>query len=156
MAAQGKSIDASNPTARLGRGKALALTYSPSGDRALHSIADELRRIGDALSRTANHVTALPAATPDLAAAAPAGDADAAEAPLAPEDEALFQALREWRAGEARKLGMPPYIVATDKALLGIVQRRPTRVEDLRDVPGFGPAKTAKYGPGVVEVVAAA
>lgn len=171
MAAPRKSIHASNPTApsAAGRGKVLQMTYSPSGDRALHAIADELRRIGDALSRTANHVTAVRPAKPEAPAPAasasgtPAPLADATQvgavqpaAPLSAQDEALFQALRQWRAEEARKLGMPPYIVATDKALRALVERRPQSVEELREVPGFGPVKAAKYGAGVVEVVAGA
>lgn len=147
MAAPSKSIDASNPTAPAGR-KALNLTYAPSNDRALRAIADELRRIGDALSRTANHVTAADAAdiVPDGRAETP---------PVAsPQEEALFQTLREWRAEEARKLGMPPYIVATDKVLRAVAAKRPTTVEGLREIPGFGPAKTAKYGAGLMEIVA--
>lgn len=154
MAAPSKSINASKTTDRApaaGRGKALSLTYAPSNDRALHAIADELRRIGDALSRTANHVSG---AQPPVAS----GETDAkpAAVALSPQDEALFQALREWRAEEARKQGMPPYIVATDKALRALAERRPQSVEELRGVPGFGPAKAAKYGANVVELVAGA
>ena len=156
MAAQRKSINASKPTAAApsgpaGRGKALSLTYSPSNDRALRAIADELRRIGDALSRTANHVSG---AQPSLEAGEPA--VQARPVALSPQDEALFQALREWRAEEARKQGMPPYIVATDKALRALAERRPQSVDELRGVPGFGPAKAAKYGANVVELVAGA
>ena len=127
----------------------VTMTYAPSNDRALRAIADELRRIGDALSRTANHVTAAEAT-------APAGDEQPAPAPVSPQEEALFQSLREWRANEARKLGMPPYIVATDKALRALAQRRPATVEELKGVPGFGPAKAAKYGSDVVSLVAGA
>lgn len=70
-------------------------------------------------------------------------------------DESLFQALRKWRAEEARKQGMPPYIVASDRVLLAVVEKKPTTLEALREVPGFGPAKTEKYGPALVDVVAA-
>jgi len=145
--AQPTTTAAAEPDEGAGKRRELALTYAPSSDRALRAIADELRRIGDALeARAAAH--AVPAE---------AGNADAgAEAPLSAQEEALFQSLRAWRAEEARKLGMPPYIVATDKVLRAVAQKRPTTVEDLREIPGFGPAKTAKYGPGVVEVVAAA
>lgn len=138
----------------------LNMTYSPSGDRALRAIADELRRIGDTLEgRVAESGTdhAAPAAAqavaaPVLESAAPLTVA----APVVAGEEALFQSLREWRAGEARKLGMPPYIVATDKTLRAVAQRRPAKVEDLQGIPGFGAAKTAKYGTGLVHVVATA
>ncbi len=121
-----------------------AVADAPTKGGALRAIADELRRIGDALSRTANHVAHAP-----QPAAPPA-------APASPQEEALFQSLREWRANEARKLGMPPYIVATDKALRALAQRRPATVEELKGVPGFGPAKAAKYGADVVHLVAGA
>lgn len=125
-------------------------TTAPSlpspGDRALLAIAGELRRIGDALARTANHLAAQEPAEPESDPATPA----------TPEEEQRFQSLREWRANEARRLGMPPYIVATDKALRALAQKRPASVEDLRGIPGFGPAKAAKYGAGVIEVLAAA
>jgi ATP-dependent DNA helicase RecQ len=140
MAAQSNQ-KASNPT--------VSMTYSPSSDRALRAIADELRRIGDALESKAAAAVAVEAVSGEA-------EADADAPALSPQEEALFQSLREWRAGEARKLGMPPYIVATDKVLRAVAQKRPASVEDLRQIPGFGPAKTAKYGAGVVEIVATA
>jgi len=127
----------------------VSMTYSPSGDRALRAIADELRRIGDALE--ARH--GVDADTTTEGASEPDSEAEPA---MSPQEESLFQSLREWRAAEARKLGMPPYIVATDKVLRAVAQKRPASVEDLRQIPGFGPAKTAKYGAGVVEIVTTA
>lgn len=114
---------------------------SGGSERALYAIASQLRRIADHLAEKPTDA---------------ASEGDDVAPTLAPADEALFQSLRKWRADEARKLGMPPYIVATDRVLRAVAETRPTNVEDLRKVPGFGPAKTEKYGPGVVEVVAAA
>lgn len=137
------------PSIQKARNPNVNMTYSPSSDRALRAIADELRRIGDALeSKVAASAVTVEAVSGD-------GEPSEPEAPArSPQEESLFQSLREWRAGEARKLGMPPYIVATDKVLRAVAQKRPASVEDLRQIPGFGPAKTAKYGAGVVELVA--
>lgn len=129
----------------------VSMTYSPSNDRALRAIVDELRRIGDALESRHAAAAAAPEAVEE-----PGTQATEAAPAMSPQEEALFQSLREWRAGEARKLGMPPYIVATDKVLRAVAQKRPSSVEDLRQIPGFGPAKTAKYGAGVVELIATA
>jgi ATP-dependent DNA helicase RecQ len=110
----------------------------PGSERALFGILAQLRRIADTLEHT------------------PAEAAEQNEPEANSAEEQLFQELRKWRAEEARKLGMPPYIVATDKVLRAVVASRPATEEDLRNVPGFGPAKAAKYGPGLLEVVAAA
>lgn len=133
------------------------MTYSPSSDRALRAIADELRRIADhvAAPHNATIVTQALPSEPGATSALPAATPEATPA-ANPQEEALFQSLREWRAGEARKLGMPPYIVATDKVLRAVAQRRPAKVEELQAIPGFGPAKAAKYGSGLVQIVATA
>jgi superfamily II DNA helicase RecQ len=107
--------------------------------RALYAISAQLRRIADHLEGE----------TPEGAVSEP-------ESTASPQDEQLFQSLRQWRADEARKLGMPPYIVATDRVLRAVAQTRPATVEDLRKVPGVGPAKAEKYGERMVQLVATA
>ena len=66
----------------------------------------------------------------------------------------VFEALRAHRLSLARAAGVPPYVVASDRALRGIAQLRPTRVEQLIEVPGIGPAKLERYGSGLLAVVA--
>lgn len=114
--------------------------------QALAAIAHELRRIADAMEHRLGATASQAAST--------AADAVATQPALPPAEEALFQSLREWRAGEARKLGMPSYIVATDKVLRAVANAKPASVDDLREIPGLGPAKTAKYGDGILAVVA--
>ncbi len=67
---------------------------------------------------------------------------------------ALFEKLREWRAGVAREQGVPAYIVFGDATLRGIALTRPTTLDELGTITGLGEKKLDTYGAAVLEVVA--
>jgi ATP-dependent DNA helicase RecQ len=67
----------------------------------------------------------------------------------------LFEALRRHRLELARKEQIPPYVVASDRALRDIAALRPRTPADLERAHGIGPAKAAKYGAGFLQIVAA-
>ena len=49
---------------------------------------------------------------------------------------------------------VPPYVVFADKVLMAIAARKkPTNEFDLLDIPGIGPAKAAKFGEAVLDLV---
>jgi len=82
-------------------------------------------------------------------------------APMAPGNEvldetarAIFEGLRAHRLKLAQAEGVPPYVVASDRALRDIALRQPITREELIDAHGIGPAKVRKYGEGLVAVVA--
>jgi ATP-dependent DNA helicase RecQ len=70
-----------------------------------------------------------------------------------PENEAVFQALREWRRGVAKEHGVPAYTVLHDSSLREIAQRLPDNVVTLGGVNGVGATKLARYGTAIIEVV---
>ena len=76
-----------------------------------------------------------------------------------PEDEldaaqgALFEALRAHRLEVARDEGVPPYVVASDRALRDIARLQPADFETLQLANGIGPNKAARYGDGLLAVV---
>ncbi|MBF6318952.1 DNA helicase RecQ [Nocardia cyriacigeorgica] len=74
---------------------------------------------------------------------------------LAPEDLALFEKLREWRAATAKEQGVPAYVVFHDATLRDIAARKPADLRGLGAVGGVGENKLAKYGEQVLEVLAA-
>nr|WP_307869892.1 DNA helicase RecQ [Nocardia goodfellowii] len=90
---------------------------------------------------------------PARAAKAKAGKAPAAD--LAAADVPLFERLRAWRAATAKEQGVPAYVVFHDATLREIAKRKPTSLSELGAVGGVGEAKLAKYGEGVLEVLAA-
>jgi ATP-dependent DNA helicase RecQ len=74
------------------------------------------------------------------------------ETSMAPEDELLFEALRTWRAAEARAQGVPPYVIFQDVVLREIVAARPATLDALGQLRGVGASKLARYGAQVLEV----
>ena len=96
------------------------------------------------------HGTGRKATTPRSSRPEKSGVSEALDAT----GQRLFEALRAHRLGLARAAGVPPYVVASDRALRGIAQLRPVRVEQLIEVPGIGPAKLERYGAGLLIVVA--
>jgi ATP-dependent DNA helicase RecQ len=81
--------------------------------------------------------------------------ARAAAAELPAELVPAFEALRAWRAEQAREQGVPAYVIFHDATLREIATVWPTSVEQLGGISGVGEKKLATYGEGVVEVLAA-
>jgi len=75
------------------------------------------------------------------------------EPPLSPADAPLFQALKAWRAREAKDQHVPPYVIFHDRTLAEIATARPGSRAALERINGVGEAKLAHYGQAVLEVV---
>lgn len=94
-----------------------------------------------------------PAATSGTRRPAAAGRAAAArreaaadfEASADPSTRALFEALRQWRAQEARRRSVPAYTVFTDATLRLIASSKPTTRPELGLIHGVGPTKLSEY-----------
>ncbi|MEV0318713.1 ATP-dependent DNA helicase UvrD2 [Streptomyces sp. NPDC050658] len=69
-------------------------------------------------------------------------------------DEGLYERLREWRAGQARQLGQPPYCVFTDKTLIAIAEAAPDDEGELARIPGVGVRKLNRFGSDVLALCA--
>jgi ATP-dependent DNA helicase RecQ len=67
----------------------------------------------------------------------------------------LFEALRHHRLQVARRQGVPPYVVASDRTLRELALHRPTDRRQLLGVYGIGEAKAERYGDGFLAVIAA-
>ena len=66
----------------------------------------------------------------------------------------LFEALRAWRAAQAREQGVPAYVIFHDATLREIAVTRPASVAELSTISGIGEKKLLTYGEGVLGVVA--
>ena len=66
------------------------------------------------------------------------------------DDEALAARLKAWRAGEAKRLGLPAYMVLNDRTVAALAQARPENPRQLLEVDGMGPAKVEKFGEAIL------
>jgi len=76
------------------------------------------------------------------------------DGPWGSREESLFQELRACRQQLARASGTPAYVVAHDRTLRDLARLRPLDVDGLREAHGLGPAKIARYGDALLEVIA--
>jgi RecQ family ATP-dependent DNA helicase len=84
-----------------------------------------------------------------------AGVSKAAEAEpvqLTAAGEALAAKLKEWRAAEAKRLGLPAYMVLNDRTVKALAHSRPANPKQLLDVAGMGPAKVERFGEAIIEL----
>ena len=72
-----------------------------------------------------------------------------AAAPVQP----IVDALRAWRLDEARRNAIAPFVVLHDRTLVAIASELPRSEEQLRAIPGIGPAKLASYGDAILKIV---
>ena len=73
--------------------------------------------------------------------------------PAGPEAAGLFEALRVWRASEAKSQSVPPYVIFHDTVLRDIAAVRPGALDELGQIKGVGASKLERYGRAVLEVV---
>lgn len=69
---------------------------------------------------------------------------------LSPADFAVFSRLREARKQMARAEAVPAYAVCTDEQLANMARVKELTAAELKKVDGFGDAKFAKYGQGLI------
>ena len=67
-----------------------------------------------------------------------------------PEIQTLFEALRVWRAAEAKTQRIPPYVILHDTVLRDIAAVRPADLDELAQIKGVGASKLQRYGAAVL------
>uniref|UniRef100_UPI00404AB1A7 RecQ family ATP-dependent DNA helicase n=1 Tax=Flavobacterium sp. TaxID=239 RepID=UPI00404AB1A7 len=68
-------------------------------------------------------------------------------------DEVLMSMLKDLRKKEAKKLGLPPFVIFQDPSLEDMALKYPISVEELSNVHGVGEGKAKKYGKPFVALI---
>jgi len=68
-------------------------------------------------------------------------------------DEALMKMLKDLRKQNAKKLGVPPFVIFQDPSLEDMALKYPITLEELSNVHGVGEGKAKKYGKDFIALV---
>lgn len=68
-------------------------------------------------------------------------------------DPTLCNILRDLRNRTARQLKLPPYVIFQDPVLDTMATMYPITIEEMRNLPGVGAGKAARYGKPFVELI---
>jgi ATP-dependent DNA helicase RecQ len=69
-------------------------------------------------------------------------------------DEQLMKMLKDLRKRNAKKLGVPPFVIFQDPSLEDMALKYPVTIEELSNVHGVGESKAKKYGKDFVNLIA--
>ncbi len=126
------------------------------GDRPMVVLTEE----GGAVMRAERPARLLlPAGVAPSSGARPAGRTapSAADEPELDADAGrIFEALRADRLERARELGVPPYVVASDRTLRDLSRLQPSTLDDLLLAHGVGPTKAKRFGESWLRTIEAA
>ena len=75
------------------------------------------------------------------------------DAPLTPEQAELYERLRARRLELARRHGISAFRIAYNRNLYSLVRANPTSLDELLQVPGFGPKKVEQWGAELLAVL---
>jgi ATP-dependent DNA helicase RecQ len=67
--------------------------------------------------------------------------------------QTLFEALRVWRAAEAKNQRIPPYVIFHDAVLRDIAAVCPADLDELAQIKGVGASKLQRYGAAVLRLL---
>jgi len=69
-------------------------------------------------------------------------------------DDKLMKMLKDLRKRNAKKLGVPPFVIFQDPSLEDMALKYPINIEELSNVHGVGESKAKKYGKDFVNLIA--
>ncbi len=69
-------------------------------------------------------------------------------------DEALMSMLKDLRKRNAKKMGVPPFVIFQDPSLEDMALKYPITIEELSNVHGVGDGKAKKYGKEFIALIA--
>ncbi|GGI58013.1 DNA helicase RecQ [Winogradskyella haliclonae] len=68
-------------------------------------------------------------------------------------DENLMNMLKDLRKSNAKRLGVPPFVIFQDPSLEDMALKYPTSLEELSNVHGVGESKAKKYGKDFIALI---
>ena len=90
---------------------------------------------------------------PSLKGSKAGGKKSAGKVQIAPEDQELWEELRECRKYLSEEHNVPPYVIFHDATLKEMLDVMPMSGSELLTLTGVGDSKLEKYGPDFIEII---
>ena len=68
-------------------------------------------------------------------------------------DEDLRKSLKSYRFDRSKKEGVKAYMIFSNETMEELIEKRPKNLNELRNIKGFGPVKTEKYGRDLIDII---
>lgn len=68
-------------------------------------------------------------------------------------DQQVYMYLKEWRTEKAEKLKQKNYMICHNSELIDLAMYKPSNLDELQQIKGFGPQKADKFGDDILAIL---
>jgi superfamily II DNA helicase RecQ len=72
---------------------------------------------------------------------------------LSAKDQQVYMYLKEWRTEKAEKLQQKNYLICHNSELIDLAMYKPSNLDELQQIKGFGPQKADKFGDDILAIL---
>lgn len=72
---------------------------------------------------------------------------------LSGKDQQVYMYLKEWRTNKAEKLQQKNYMICHNSELIDLAMYKPSTLDELQQIKGFGPQKAEKFGDDILAIL---
>lgn len=72
---------------------------------------------------------------------------------LSTKDQQVYLYLKEWRTTKAEKLQQKNYMICHNSELIDLARFKPSNLDELKQIKGFGPQKAEKFGDDILAIL---
>ena len=68
-------------------------------------------------------------------------------------DQQVYMYLKQWRTEKAEKLHQKNYMICHNSELIDLAMYKPSNLDELQQIKGFGPQKAEKFGDDILAIL---
>jgi superfamily II DNA helicase RecQ len=72
---------------------------------------------------------------------------------LSAKDQQVYMYLKEWRTEKAEKLQQKNFMICHNSELIDLAIYKPSNLDELKQIKGFGPQKADKFGEDILAIL---
>lgn len=72
---------------------------------------------------------------------------------LSAKDQQVFLYLKEWRTEKAEELQQKNFMICHNSELIDLAMHKPSNLDELQQIKGFGPQKADKFGDDILAIL---